>query len=452
MHPESLQSLRPVDTLITHGLLVTFDPHETIVQGGALAISDGAIAGIGKTADLLSRFQARETIDASNHLVMPGLINTHTHGPMTLFRGLADGLPLEPWLARMRDAAGRIVRPETVKLAAELAYGEMILSGTTTALDMYFFPEMLAAAARRVGIRLITGPVFVAHDVSDHIPAGERLARGREFMHAYDDDPLIVPCVMPHSPHGVPLAMLEQAQHLAEEFDARISIHVAETRAEVANVVGQQGCPPVEFLDRLGMLSPRAILAHCIHLTHGEIALLARRGAVAAHCPVSNLKLGDGVAPIPQMLQAGVHVTLGTDGPASSNDLDLWKVLRVAAILHRGVHEEPTLTPARQILRMVTIEAASALGMEDRIGSLQVGKRADLVLIDLNRPHLVPCHDVFSLLAYAVGREDVSTVLVDGRVVLRDRKLVTCDEVEMMAAVREIAAQAEATVNGDSEQ
>jgi 5-methylthioadenosine/S-adenosylhomocysteine deaminase len=446
------EHLRPADMLIVHGLLVTFDQNEAIIKDGAIAITGGEISGVGQTAELLARFQARKTIDASNHLVMPGLINTHTHSAMTLFRGLADDLQLEPWLARMRDAARKIIRPETVTLGAELAFMEMILGGTTTALDMYFFPEMLAAAAKRVGIRLVTGPVFVAHEVSDHIPADERLARGREFIQAYADDPLVIPCVMPHSPDSVPLVLLEQAQQLAEESHALLSIHAAETRAEVANVVSQRGCPPVEFLDRLGMLSPRAILAHCIHLTDAEITLLSKRGAVAAHCPVSNLKLGDGVAPIPQMLNAGVQVTLGTDGPASSNDLDLWKVLRVAAILHRGIREDPRLTPARRVLRMVTIDAAKALGVEDRIGSLQIGKRADLILIDLNRPHLVPVFDIYSLLAYAVGRDDVSTVVVNGQVVVRDRQLMTCDKTATMAAVREIASEAAAIENGYGEQ
>lgn len=235
--------------------------------------------------------------------------------------------------------------------------------------------------------------------------------------------------------------LLEQAQKLAEEFNSLISIHVAETTSEVTKVIVQQGCVPVEFLDRLGMLSRRAVLAHCIHLNDDEIALLSKRGAIVAHCPVSNLKLGDGVAPIPRLLQAGAQVTLGTDGPASSNDLDLWNVLRMAAILHRGVHQNPTLTPARQALRMVTIDAAKALGMDDRIGSLEAGKRADIILIDLNRPHLVPLFDVYSLLTYAVGREDVSTVVVNGKVVVRDRKLLNLNEADTIAAVREIAAQ-----------
>jgi 5-methylthioadenosine/S-adenosylhomocysteine deaminase len=260
-------------------------------------------------------------------------------------------------------------------------------------------------------------------------------------MQQYRNDPLVVPCVMPHSPHDVPLDLLKQAQKLAEEFNAPISIHVAETASEVAKVIAEQGCAPVEFLDRLGMLSRRAVLAHCIHLTDDEIALLAQRGAVVAHCPVSNLKLGDGIAPIPKLLRAGAHVTLGTDGPASSNDLDLWNVLRVAAILHRGVHQDPTLTPARQVMRLVTLDAADALGLDDRIGSLEIGKRADIILLDLNHPHLVPRFDVYSLLTYAVGREDVSTVIVNGKCVVRNRQLSNLNEAETIAAMREIATQ-----------
>ncbi|MEW5719351.1 MAG: amidohydrolase family protein, partial [Chloroflexota bacterium] len=212
------------DFLITHGLIVTFDQNETIIRDGAVAVSGTDIVGIGATAELLSRFRADAIIDAADHIVMPGLINAHTHSPMTLFRGLSDDLELGPWLERMRDAAQQIVRPETVTLGAELAYAEMLLSGTTTALDMYFFPEILAAVAERVGLRLITGPVFVAHEVSDHIPAQARMACGREFMQQYRDDPLVVPCVMPHSPHGVPVALLKQARQLAEEFNSLLSI------------------------------------------------------------------------------------------------------------------------------------------------------------------------------------------------------------------------------------
>ncbi len=434
--------MRHADILITHGLIVTFDQTETIIPDGALAIAGSDIIALGSTENLSAQFQAREQIDATQHLVTPGLINTHTHSPMALFRGLADDLELAPWLARMRDAARQVIRPATVARGAELAYAEMLLGGTTTALDMYFFPETLAAVAKRVGLRLITGPVFVAHEVSDHLRADERLARGREFMQAYRADPLVVPCVMPHSPQDVPLSLLAQAQKLADEFNALLSIHVSETAAEVANVVAQRGALPVEFLDQLGMLSARSILAHGIHLTDAEIARVAQRGAVIAHCPISNLKLGDGVAPVPKLLRAGVRVTLGTDGPASSNDLDLWKVVRLAAILHRGVQQDSTLTPARQILRMATIDAAKALGLDDRIGSLQVGKRADLILIDLDSPHLVPFFDAYSLLTYAVGREDVSTVLVNGQVVVRDRQLLNLNQADTIAAVREIAAQA----------
>ncbi len=432
---------RLADLLIAHGLIVTFDQNESIIHDGAVAIAGSKIVGIGPTEVVLARFQAREQIDAANHLVMPGLINAHTHSPMSLFRGLADNLELGPWLDRMRDAAAQIIRPDTVALGAELSYAEMLLGGTTTALDMYFFPEILADVAKRVGLRIITGPVFVAHEVSDRIPADQRLGRGREFMEAYRSDSLVVPCVMPHSPYGVPLDLLKQAQNLSDKFNSLISIHVSETATEVANVISERGCPPVEFLDSLGMLSLRAILAHCIHLSEAEIALLAKHGAVVAHCPVSNLKLGSGVAPVPELLEAGAQVTLGTDGPASSNDLDLWKVIRMAAILHRGVHRNPTLTPARQVLRMVTTDAAKALGMDDRIGSLEAGKRADIILVDLHRPHLVPLFDVYSLLTYAAGREDVSTVLVNGSVVVRDRKLLSANEADTMASVREIAAQ-----------
>jgi 5-methylthioadenosine/S-adenosylhomocysteine deaminase len=338
----------------------------------------------------------------------------------------------------MRDAARQVIRRNTIGLAASLAFAEMISSGTTTAVDMYYFPEELAEAAVAAGFRLVTGPVFVASPGPDQVAPAERLAHGREFMQAYRDHPLILPCVMPHSPYDCPPEILASAWQLAGEYDALLSTHAAETHGEVAHVQKQHGATPVELLDRLGMLAPRTILAHCVHLTPAEIALLAKRQATVAHCPLSNVKLGDGIAPVAEYQRAGVRVTLGTDGPASSNDLNLWGIMRLAAVLQRGKHEDPSLTPARSIVRAATCEAARALGLGERLGSLEAGKLADFILLDRNRAHMAPMYDPYSHLVYAAGRDDVVTVVINGKIVLRDRRLTTLDEDQLVADVRAV--------------
>jgi len=435
----SEEAMERIDLLIEHGLVVTCDRDDRVLDDGAVAIRDAKIVAIGPTHDLRGRFEAGEVIDARGAIVMPGLINVHTHTPMILLRGLADDLPLESWLRCMREASGQVIDEENVAYAAELAYVEMIRSGATTALDMYFYPEALARSAQRTGFRLATGPVFVGSIGLDGLAPDQRLERGRALLRSWQGSPLLIPCVMPHSTYDVPPDILLVAQALADEFDALLSTHAVETRNEVKTVTKLRGAPPIELLGRLNMPSPRTILAHGVHLTPEEIAELARTRAVVVHCPMSNLKLGSGIAAVPEMMQAGVRLALGTDGPASSNDLDLWHAMRMAALLHRGTHEDPALTPARSIVRMATCEGAAALGMGDRLGSLEPGKLADVILVDLRRSHLVPIFDVYSHLVYAVGRDDVSHVVINGRVVLRDRCITTVDERASIATVQRIA-------------
>jgi 5-methylthioadenosine/S-adenosylhomocysteine deaminase len=428
------------DLLILNGTVITFDRDESILERGALAIKDSRIIAVGDTDRIPRQYKAGEIVDASGHIVMPGLINAHTHSAMTLFRGLSDDLPLVPWLEAMRQAAARWIRPETVKLAATLGYAEMVLGGTTTNVDMYFFPERLVEAARSVGIRLIAGPVFVSSDKVDGIPMSERVARGREFIQEHRQDPLIVPCVSPHSAYDVASSQLEEAFRLAKDEDVLFNIHAAETQAEVESIRSRYGRTPIEYLDALGVLSSRTVMAHCVHVTEKEIELIAEKEAVAVHCPMSNCKLADGIAPVPAMMDAGVNLALGTDGPGSSNDLNLWNVIRLAAVLHKGATLDPTVVAARDVMRMATIDAARALGLGDEIGSLEIGKKADVILIDVNRPHLVPMFNAYSHMAYAIGQSDVSTVIVDGRVVVRDRQLKGIEIDPVMDKVRSLVA------------
>jgi 5-methylthioadenosine/S-adenosylhomocysteine deaminase len=370
---------------------------------------------------------------------MPGLINAHTHAADALFRGLVDDLALEPWLERLWVAERKFLRPDTVRLGAQLAQAEMIRSGTTTALDMFWFPEVSAQVARQMGFRLMTGPVYFDLAEPDNIPVEQRTARGREFLQEYQRDSLIVPCVTPHSTYTVSPRYLKEAQALADEFSVLLTTHVSETVTEVTTVNQRYGQSPPRHLDALGMLTPRTILAHCVHIPDDEINLLAERQTAVAHCPMSNLKLGSGVAPLPKMHQSGVQTTLGTDGPVSSNDLDMWAAMRLVAVLHKGVQQNPTLLSAQEVVKLVTCDAANALGLGNKIGSLVPGKQADIILVDLNRPHLIPRYDVYSHLVYTVGRDDVATVLIQGQTVLDNRQLTSVDEASIIQAVQELA-------------
>jgi 5-methylthioadenosine/S-adenosylhomocysteine deaminase len=438
--------MQSVDILIEHGLIVTMDASQSILSDGAVAISGAQIVAVGPTADLRAQYTAAETIDAASHVIMPGLINGHTHIPMTIFRGLADDLSLEGFLEKMWVAESRFLRPDTIAIGTRLALAEMIASGTTTALDMYWLPHATAEEARAIGFRLINGFPVIDVEGPDGLTIDERLENSRAYLGTYQDDPLITPCVLAHGTYTVSPDHLTQAHDLAAEFGALFHTHASESAAEVGIVQERHGQTPPGLLEHLGALDEHTILAHCVHLSDEEINLLAERGAAVTHCPLSNLKSGAGIAPVPRMRAAGVPVLLGTDGAASGNDLDLWKVIRLAAVLHRGVAHDPTLNPAPEVVRMATIDAANALGLGDQIGSLEAGKRADLLLIDLDSPHLVPLYDVYSYLVYAVGRDDVKTVLIDGQVVMRDRALQTVDVPATVEQARSLAKQIQAEV------
>lgn len=442
--------LEPVDLLIEGGTVLTIDDAWTVIPDGAVAVRRADIVEVGSATDLASKYRDRAdtVIDASGKLVMPGLINIHTHGADSLFRGLIDDLPLEPWLERLWKVETAILNPRTVRAGARLAYAEMIRGGTTTALDMFWYPEASVEAAREAGFRVFTGPIWFDSPEIDGLSNAERRHRAAEFLQQYLHDPLITPCVLPHGTYTVAPPQLEDARELAEEHGVLFSTHLSETAAEVAQVEGQYGRRPPAHLDNLGLLGPRSILAHCVHLNRDEIDLLANRRAVVAHCPLSNLKLGSGVAPLDGMRRAGVRVGLGTDGPVSGNDLDMWWTMRLAAVLHKGVHQDPALISAREVVAMATRGAAEVLDKRNQIGSLEAGKRADLIVVDLSRPHLTPMFDVYSHLVYAVGRDDVETVVIHGQIVMQARRLQTLDEAAVMAEVEEIAAEIAAAGSG----
>ncbi|MGQ4436163.1 MULTISPECIES: amidohydrolase [unclassified Streptomyces] len=429
-----------IDLLVHGGDVLTVDDAGTVVRDGAVAVHEGEIVAVGPTAEVTTRFTATESIDAAGCLVLPGLINTHTHLAMTLLRGRADDVTLQGFLERVLKWEAELLAPKNVAAAVRLAVAESVRAGVTSALDMYWFHEAAEQAAREAGWRLHTGPTFMdVPEPPDGMPYEHRLDWARRDLAARGEAHHGTrPVLFAHSTYTLAPDQLVEIADLAREFGALLHIHAAENATEVATVEVKYGKRPVELLDSLGLLGPDLLLAHAVDLTGPEIAALARTGTSVAHCPVSNLKLGCGIAPVPRLLSAGVTVGLGTDGAVSSNSLDVLGAVRQAALVHKA-GGDPTAVGAEQAVRMATIEGARALGLGDHLGSLEAGKRADLIVLDLGAPHLRPLHDPWSTLAYAAHSADVRDTVVDGRVLMRNRTLGTLDEDAALAELEALA-------------
>lgn len=428
----------PVDVVIRGAMVVTMDSKRTIIPEGALAVRGDKIAGVGAAGEFAD-LEAAQVIDAKGSVLLPGLVNAHTHAAMTLFRGLADDLALEPWLQRIWPMEMKFAIPENIRLGSELAFAEMIRSGTTTAADMYWHCNETTEVAQKVGMRLVNG-VGVIDTLGQEKPLEkERLVR--DFVERYRDDALVHPCIQVHSIYTVAAESFAIANRLSQEYGLPFITHASESRHEVAEVSERFGMTPIRYLDHLGMLRRGSMLAHCVHLSDEEIELLAKSGAAVAHCPESNLKIGAGIARLPAMLEAGVILGLGTDGVASNNDLDLWGEMHTAALLHKGVAHDPTVVKAYQVLEMATMGGACALGLDGRIGSLEAGKQADLILVDLDDLHLTPLYDLVSHLVYAAHGADVSSVMINGRFVMRERQLLTINTEDLKENMRQVARQ-----------
>ncbi|MET9379538.1 amidohydrolase [Streptomyces sp. NPDC002928] len=426
-----------IDLLVHGGDVLTVDDAGTVVRDGAVAVHDGEILAVGPAADLKARYTADEEIDAHGCLVLPGLVNAHTHLAMTLLRGRADDVTLQGFLERVLKWEAELLSPKNVAAAVRLAVAESVRAGVTSALDMYWFHEAAEQVARQAGWRLHTGPTFMdVPQPPDGMAYEDRLEWARRDLAARSRRPGGRPVLFAHSAYTLSPGQLTEVFALAREFGALVHIHAAENAAEVATVEVRHGKRPVELLDSLGLLGPDVLLAHAVDLTGPEIAALARTGTSVAHCPVSNLKLGCGIAPVARLLGAGVTVGLGTDGAVSSNSLDVLGAVRQAALVHKA-GGDPTAVGAEQAVRMATIEGARALGLGEHLGSLEAGKRADLIVLDLDAPHLRPAHDPWSTLAYAAHSADVRDTVVDGRVLMRDRALTTLDE---RAVIDDLAA------------
>jgi 5-methylthioadenosine/S-adenosylhomocysteine deaminase len=428
-----------VDLLLTHGLIVTMDGPRSIHDDGALAIKGDSIVAVGPRTQIEAKYSATETIDATGKLILPGLINGHTHVPMTLFRGLHDDVTLDDWLRKyIFPAEAKNVTEEFVRWGTRLAVAEQIRSGVTTFADMYYFEDAIAEETKQAGMRAVLGETFIDFPAPDNKNETAMLAYTESFLKKWQGDPLIHAAPAPHSIYTCSRKTLEDASALARKYHAPILIHVAEMKKERDDSEKQNGMSPVQYLDKVGVLGPDVLAAHCIFVDAADRKTLAQRHVGCVHNPSSNMMLASGVSPVPEMRAEGIAVGLGTDGPAgSNNDLDLLEEMDLAAKLAKITKNDPLALNARTVVEMGTIDGAKALHMEKEIGSLEPGKKADLILITLDHPNAVPMYDVYSQIAYALKGSDVQTVIIGGRTVMRDRKLLTINESEVVAKARE---------------
>jgi 5-methylthioadenosine/S-adenosylhomocysteine deaminase len=429
---------QPIATLLNARWIVPVEPEGRVLEHHALAIHQGRILAILPQDQAAACFSAEVALNLDRHVLMPGLINAHTHASMTLLRGFADDLPLMNWLqGHIWPAETRWVDPDFVHDGTRLAIAEMLRGGVTCFNDMYFFPEVTAAVARDCGMRACVGLIALDFPTAYARSLDEYLDKGLALHAALQTEPLLHTAFAPHAPYTVSGAALERIGRLAAERMIPIHIHVHETAAEVAQFQAEHGCRPLERLEQLGLLSPRLLAVHMTQLETAEIERLAQAGAHVVHCPESNLKLASGFCPTARLDAAGVNVAIGTDGAASNNDLDLFGELRTAALLGKGVAGDASVLPAARVLRMATLNGARALGLGDETGSLEPGKAADLIAVDLGQPETEPVYHPISHLVYAAGRHQVTDVWVAGQRVLAGRRLTTLDLDETVERTRD---------------
>ncbi|MFH0726429.1 MAG: amidohydrolase [Pseudomonadota bacterium] len=430
-----------VDLLIFNGAVLTLDPPGTLIKNGAVAIRGDRITWVGPAAEV-PKTPATRRLDARGGIILPGLVNTHTHAAMTLFRGLADDLPLMSWLNDHIFPAEAKLTGEKVYWGALLACAEMILSGTTCFCDMYLFEGAVARAAKDAGMRAVVGEVLFDFPSPHYGSLDQGFSYTADLAEKWKGDPLVSIAVEPHSPYLCAPSLLQRAHQLATDLNLRLVIHVSETRSEVEEIQKRYGMTPVGHLAALGVLSPRLLACHCVVLSENDKMLLKAHDVKVAHNPESNMKLASGIAPIPDLLARGICVGLGTDGCASNNNLDMFREMDTAAKLHKVHTLDPTVIDAGKTLRMATIEGARALGLERVTGSITPGKKADIIVIDTRKPHLVPLYRPESHLVYAVSGSDVSHSVINGKVVMEDRNLMTLDIGAIMEKVRRFAEEA----------
>ncbi|HEY0457539.1 MAG TPA: amidohydrolase [Pyrinomonadaceae bacterium] len=424
------KSNQTADLLIVGGIVVTMNERHEVIEDGAVAVKNGAIVAVGKTADVTKQFTANETIDAKGKVVIPGLINTHTHVPMSLYRGIADDLDLQEWLTKyIFPAEAKNVNEAFVRAGTRLGLAEFIRGGTTTFCDMYYFEDAIADETAKAGVRAVLGETLIDFPAPDNKTFDEALVYTENFIKKWQGNSLVIPAVAPHATYTVSQEHLLKTRALSDKLNAPLVIHLAEAETETAFIEqNHKGMRPIEYVEKIGFLSDKTIAAHVIQANDAELEILKKRGVGIAHNPQSNMKLAAGVAPVPAMLAKNLRVGLGTDGAASNNDLSLWEEMDTAAKLHKVFSKDPKVVSAEQAFMMGTIGGARALHLENLIGSLEVGKRADVVVVDFDNLNQTPYYNVFSSLVYATKADDVRHVIIDGKVIMRDRRLLRLDE------------------------
>ena len=442
------QNKQDVDLIVSGGTVITMDGARAIYQDGSVAVRGDSIVAVGPSADIQAKYRASQTIDAHDHLVLPGFINGHTHVPMTLFRGLHDDVTLNEWLYKyIFPAEAKNVNEQFVRWGTRLAAAEQIRAGVTTFADMYYFEDAIAEETKAAGMRGVLGETFIDFPAPDNKSEAEMLAYTEKFLKRWQGDPLIHAAPAPHSIYTCSKKTLQDSAELARKYHAPILIHVAEMKKERDDSLKQNGMSPVAYLDSIGVLGPDIVAAHCIFVDEADRKLLAEKHVGCVHNPSSNMMIASGVAPVPEMRAAGVAVGLGTDGPAgSNNDLDLMEEIDLAAKLAKISKMDPLALNAKSVVEMATIDGARALHLEKEVGSLEQGKKADVVLISLNEPNAVPIYDIYAQIAYSLKGSDVDTVVIGGRVVMRDHKLLTIDEPQVLEKAREYGKSVKASL------
>jgi 5-methylthioadenosine/S-adenosylhomocysteine deaminase len=436
-----------VDRILTGGVVLTMNDAMDLYPDGAVAIRADSIVAVGETGKIREQYTADDVVQCAGQVIMPGLVNAHTHVPMTLLRGVADDLRLDVWLmGYMMPTEQEFVNPAFCRLGTLLACAEMIRSGVTAFADMYYYEADVAAATAEVGMRAVCGQTILKFPSPDADSFEESLAYTRQYIEQWKNHPLVVPAVAPHAPYTCTDEILRACANLAIEFDVPLLTHIAETRLEVDDSLKEFDVSVVPRVKRLSLLDAKTLAAHCVHVDSSEIKMFASHRTGIAHCPTSNLKLGSGIAPVVEMLDRDLNVGIGTDGPASNNDLDMFEEVRLAAILAKGATLDPTALPAKQALVMATRLGAKALYMGHLVGSLEIGKRADIIVVDRQPLHNTPQFErdfdaVYSQIVYAGKSTDVAHVMVNGKWLMRDRSLLTIDEAAVMEQARSIARQ-----------
>ena len=426
-----------VDYIISGDYVLPMDEAFTVINNGAIAVKGTDIIEVGHSDDIFRKYTAGNVIKERSSVIMPGLINTHTHAAMVYFRGIADDLPLTDWLNNhIWPAENTWLSPEFVSDAIELACLEMLKGGITTYNDMYFYEDAAGRTAKRIGMRAVLGAGILDFPSKSASTADQYFDNAESFIRDWKGDELITPCIAPHALYTCGPDTLKRSKAIAEKYDIPLHIHISETEWEVRDVLARYNKRPVEYLESLSFLDKNVLAAHCIWVEDNEIELLAKRRVSVSHCMESNLKLASGFAPVATMIAEGVKVTFGTDGAASNNDLNIFSEMSTTAKVHKALSGNPTVLDAKTVLCMATRWGAEALGLGDKTGTLEKDKRADIIMINLNKPHLLPLYDVYSHIVYAAMASDVETVMVSGKLIVNNRTLITADESEILYKAR----------------